>query len=418
MQRRLHNWVAIIAVAVLGLLAGLQKWIAASRPALSEFSASREFFVTNAADHGPGSLREAIYGADTADGRARIVFRVPRVELSSPLPPLVNPSGTVLEASAEGIELEARGVGPGPVLDVNCADSVLRGVRIVNAPELGILVRSAGFHLLDAWISRCDVALQVAEGAKDLLVEGTRFERNRIGVQVGPAVSGFVLRKNQFEGQRDAGVWAVAGSFAPQSRPALVVKDNLFDGNRLGAVVVNVASLIEGNEFRTSGEAAVFLIGSGARVRGNRIRSGAGAGIFADRTQGAVIEGNELDHNRTIGVLVRYSGDALVQRNRAYANGYGMAFVLGQAANPSLAAENILLSQVLDGIILIGDSPVLRRNQLRGNRQAGLRILDFFPGANERVESAPFLDNNSLDGNGLDKPVGGEYRAEARSRPK
>ena len=418
MLRRSHNQIAVGVMVVLGLLGGLQGWIAARRPVLSELRTSLEFVVTSSKDHGPGSLREAIFAADTASERARIVFRVPLVELSTPLPALANPAGIVLEGPKEGVELRVLGMLSGPLIEVNSTNTVLRQIRIVNASEQGILVRSSGFRLEDVKISGSDVGLEAVQEASNLIVERSEFDGNRIGIRLQPQIPGVVLENNQFQGHKDAGLWVVGSGAEFQSGRSLAVKENSFKGNRYGAVIGNAAAVIENNDFLNSGEAAVMLIGQGAKVQGNRIRGGKGVGVFADRSQGSIIENNELDHNQTIGVLVRYSRDAVVRNNRVYANGYGIAFVLGEAHGPSTATENSLLNQTFDGIILIGDSPVLRRNQVVGNRQAGLRILGFSPRTGAQVPSNPYLDNNALRGNEFDHPIRGEYRIERAGEAK
>ena len=92
-------------------------------------------------------------------------------------------------------------------------------------------------------------------------------------------------------------------------------------------------------------------------------------------------------------------------------NGAGLvAFVLNERGDPSVAVDNTLLTQSYDGIIVIGDSPVLRRNAARNNRGAGVRILSFQPLRGPSIASNPFLDGNVLDGNTSNDPVRGVYR--------
>jgi parallel beta-helix repeat protein len=411
-----QTWSAIIALAVFGLMALLHNWIAARRPSSSNFNASFIFTVTSSSDHGPGSLREAIYAANTASGRARIILEVPRVELTQSLPPLVNPLGIVFEGPAKGTDLEAGAIAEGPVLEVSSPNTSLRGLRISHGPQIGILVRAHGFHALDLNITQSDIGVEVIDSVNDVFIEKTNFVKNRIGVRLGRNTLGILLKGNLFSGQSDAGIWATSGAPGKSQEPNLVAKGNSFQGNRIGAVVGDVESLIEDNDFRDSGEASVLVFGSGARILRNRIGNGAGVGVLADRTQGIVIEGNEVDNNRTIGVLVRYSQGALIQKNRAFGNAYGIALVLGQVQNPSTAAENTLFKQSIDGIIMIGDSPILRRNQLIANRAAGMRILDYVAPPGQRVASIPYLDSNSLRANGFDGPVNGDYRTQPASK--
>src|SRR5262245_14514770 len=85
------------AVLVAGAVAAGTRFVEQWRPLPPERLATRLFRVTTAADSGPGSLRDAVFAADKVTGRARILIEVPRVVLETPLPPLVNPFGVVLE---------------------------------------------------------------------------------------------------------------------------------------------------------------------------------------------------------------------------------------------------------------------------------------------------------------------------------
>jgi len=409
-----RNQMVIGAVVLLGLLAVLQHWFGMYRPKSAWLRAAQEFIVTSSADRGPGSLREAIFAADSAADRARLILRSDRIVLESSLPPLVNPLGVIVEADGVDSEIDARNIGGGPVFDIDAPNSAISNLKIRSAPEQAVLVRKDGFRLLNVTVTGSDVGLYAAEGVSDLLAENSRFERNRIGILLTTGSSGIVLRNNKFSGHQDAAVWAVRSDRLPAPTSQQVqLKGNYFEGDRFSIVLGNFPALVEANDFFMAKEAAVYLLGTGAVVKGNRIRNGAGVGIFAHTTQGVVIEGNEVNHNQTLAVLVRSSQDAVVQSNRLYSNGYGIAFVLGENERPNIATENIVISQQFDGIILIGDSPLIQGNRVLNNRLAGLRILDFLPSTGSRVASDPFLANNILNGNKLNDPIRGEYRVRA-----
>ena len=405
---------ALGALAALGAMALLHHWLADRRPDAAHLTARQEFIVTSSADEGPGSLREAIFAADAALGRARIIVQVDAIVLTTPLPPLVNPAGVVLEAAKTGVAIDARAVGTGAIFDIDAANCEVTGIRVANAPNQAFLVRADGFHLHHVVIADSDEGVHVLEGIRNVTVAHSRFENNRIGVQLESAAAGISVRENRFSGHRDAAVWAVqANALDGAKSQSIAVSSNHFEGDRMSLVLGNIPVVIERNEFVTAREVAVFLIGEGAIVRNNRIRGGAGIGVFADGAQGILIEANEVDHNGALGMLVRSSRGALLQRNRFYDNGYGIAFVLNDRNSPNVAVENMLLKQQFDGIIVIGDSPVLRRNVAMNNRAAGLRILTFFPLTGARVNANPFLDGNTLDGNTLNEPAHGEYRVRA-----
>src|SRR5437660_9171159 len=106
MPHNRRNLLALGAVALLGLLAVMQYWVASRRPLSPELSAAQELQVISDADRGPGSLREAIFTADSAHQRVRILLRVSRIVLQSPLPPLVNPRRVIIESAGNHPEID------------------------------------------------------------------------------------------------------------------------------------------------------------------------------------------------------------------------------------------------------------------------------------------------------------------------
>jgi hypothetical protein len=410
MKRTAGGRSTLVIVALLGLLALGQHWAAQRRPESAWLRPGVDLVVTSAEDSGPGSLREAIFAADSARQRARIRLQVSEIVLQSPLPPLINPQGVIIEARGP-VVINAGGIGAGPVFDISAPNSSITGVTITQAPQQAILARASGLRLQNVELQKCDVGVYLSEGVGDLAMEASRFRGNRIGVWLAAENSGVMLQNSEFFDQADAAIWAVSRPLVEVPEAStLRIASNHFEGDRLSVVVANVGALIENNQFIAAREAAVYVIGKGAVVRGNRIRSGARIGIFAHETQGTVIVNNEIDHNQALAMMIRSSRDAVLQNNRVYSNGYGIAFVLGAAGRPNVASDNALFGQQFDGIILVGESPMLRKNEMLNNQQAGLRILDFLPPDGARVASEPFLAENTLRGNGANDPVRGEYR--------
>jgi parallel beta-helix repeat protein len=143
---------------------------------------------------------------------------------------------------------------------------------------------------------------------------------------------------------------------------------------------------------------AMQLMGTGAVVRGNRVSGGAGMGIVAENSRGTVIESNELDGLAAYGIMVKGSADALLRGNRVHNCGYGLAFVVG--SSPSTAIDNTIIEPKFNGIDVIGDSPVLRGNQVLRPRALALKVIDFVPEGGEKVRSQPFLEGNNFDARG------------------
>jgi parallel beta-helix repeat protein len=251
--------------------------------------------------------------------------------------------------------------------------------------------------MLSSTVQACDIGIDIAENASEVLIEGNKLVGNRVGVRVSASNRNITVVRNEFTKQRDAGVWAVRGE--PDSNGASVsVRENRFNQERIGVLAANIAIALERNEFIDSGEMAMQLMGTGAVARGNRVSGGAGMGIVAENSRGVVIENNELDGLTAYGIMVKASADALVKGNRVHNSGYGLAFVIG--TSPSTAADNTIIEPKFNGIDVIGDSPVLRNNQVLRPRTLAFKAIDF-ENEGQRVRSQPFLDGNNFDARGL-----------------
>ncbi len=409
-----RNTIGLAAVALLGALALAQGWLAERRPAAAEERVSGEIAVTSTADRGEGSLREAIFAADSADGRMRIVLHASPIRLRSPLPPLANPRGISIESALPEAQVDLAGVTGGPAFEIRSPHSRIVGVSLVNAPGTAVRVAASQFVLTGGRIAQCGEAVTSAEGSTGLLVEKMRLEGNGVGIRLEAAEPSITIRDNQFSGHRDAGIWAVRppASTGDAAEPAQI-HGNRFERDRLSVVAANIAVSVHDNEFVGSREFAVMLLGPGATVRANQVRDGEGIGIYAQGAPRVVIEANDVGRNRTLGVMVRDSAGATVRGNRVYGNGYGMAFVLGERASPVAVVDNSVLGQRHDGIVVIGDSPMVRGNRTLNNGAAGLRVLDVSSPAAESILAAPFLEGNTLTGNVLNDVVRGVYRIES-----
>lgn len=351
--------------------------------------------VTSGADRGAGTLREALFVVATAPGPARISLDVPKISLQSALPPIVNAHGVRIVVGQGGSEIDARGLGGGPVFDVAAANVSLDGLVIRNCANDGILVRAGHFSLENTTLQSCDVGVDVAENAQDLLVENNHFINDRLGLRFAASSSGSTVATNQFAGAQQAGVWAVRGA-TDLGSGAISVHDNHFDNDHDGIVAGNISMLIEQNEFSNPQAAAVDLVGAGAVVRGNHVNGGASMGIVAEGALAVVIQQNDLNGLGGYGIMVRDSSNALLQANRLTNCAYGMAFVLGNSRNPSTAVDNVVIEPRYDGIDVIGDTPILRRNHVVQPHAFALRVEDFNGPNGRKVVSAPFLDHNSF----------------------
>ena len=351
--------------------------------------------VTNGGDRGPGTLREALFVVAVATGPTTVSVEVPEVKLESALPALVNGHGVKLTAATPGARIDAAMLGSGPVLDVSGPDTAVEGLTVSRCPAAAFLVRAAHFQLTSASIESCDVGVDVAENATDTRLERNHFRKNRVAVRFAASGHNTTVANNDFADDKEAGVWAVRSALSSRDDP-IAIHDNRFTAERTGIVVGNIALLVERNDFINASEADVHVVGAGGVIRGNHINGGAAMGIVAENASGAIIESNELEGLTAYGVMVRGSSNTLVRANRMHNCGYGLAFVLGDKRSVSTAVENTIIESKFNGIDVIGDSPILRRNQVLRPHAFALHVEDFQAPDGRRVQSQPFLEDNNF----------------------
>jgi parallel beta-helix repeat protein len=393
-RRSTISVVVFLAVAAL-IVAG---WSLKVRRAGNEsLSNTLALNVTNGSDRGSGTLREALFIAATAPGAVRISLEVPRISLTSALPPIVNAHGVRIVARQGGSDIDAGSANGSAVLDVAAENVSLEGLTISRCRGAAILVRAVHFSLQGATLAGCEIGVDVAESARDLLLEHNEFVNDRIGVRFTGPSPDTTVAGNQFSGETEAGVWAVRGQTGLQASP-ISVRGNRFSNDHSAIVAGNVDVLIEQNQITGAQAAAIDLVGAGAVVRRNRVSNGSGMGITAEGAQSAVIEDNELNGLAAYGIMIRGSSNTLVRANRLYDCAYGMAFVLGDARNPSTAVDNIIMEPRYDGIDVVGDAPILRQNHVLQPHAFALRVEDFERPDGATVKGAPFLDHNFFGG--------------------
>lgn len=390
-------WTALVA-AVLALSI---PWLARWRLPSPDRYAGHVFRVTSGADSGPGSLREAIFAADRADGRARIAIGVSRIVVETSLPPLLNPAGVIVDGQSAAAVVDARALAGGPVLDLAAPNCVVTGLRIEGARGEAIMVRQSGAHLNGVTIADSGVAVFQA-GADGVVIEGSTFDRNTVGIQIGGASSPATLRNNRFQDHRRAAIWAVRSDTGPlENLGALEVLRNTFSGDRQSIVVLNIPVRIQRNTFADAHDAAVYASGSRIVVSANRIRSGRGFGVYLERVDRSVVSDNELDHNCSGGLMIRSAHHTQITFNRVYSNGYGIILVHGSEVGTNTVADNLIAQHVEDGMYVIGSSPIVRRNRFFQNRKDGMHLSSLVAGR-DVIASEPLLDGNILAGNGND----------------
>jgi hypothetical protein len=406
---------AWVAALFAGVLAAAAPWIDRLRPLSLGQRAADRFLVTNGADGGTGSLREAIFLADRVDGRVRIVIDTPAITLTSPLPPIINAAGIAIEAARDLVRIDASRLAAGPVLDVASPGTTISGIAIVGASAQAVLLRMSGARLTRTRMERNGVGVFAVDGVTDLTVADSDFEDNSVGIQLGAGTADVRLRNNRFRRHGKAAIWSVAPTPAAGfGLTGVDIAGNDFDGDDTSIVLINTVARVDRNTFMRAGIAAVFASGSAVTVRGNRMRSGLGFGISADALDHAVIAGNEINHHCGGGILLRGTRATQISSNRIYSNGYGIVMFLGQTGSPNSVVDNMVMRNALDGLHVIGASPVIRRNRLLDNEGSGLRVSSLLAKGKPSVASRPLVDGNVLSGNRTDVPTLDEFSASAR----
>lgn len=406
--------VTVLLVAVVALVSWSNR---ARQPAAGSGSGDVSVSVTSPGDMGPGSFREALFIAASAKGRASVLLVARKITLKTALPPLVNPHGLRLIAQPAGAEIDAQALPGGAVLDVTGPNTSVEGLTVRNCPGAAVLLRAAHFHMHASMVESCDVGVEVAANAADVLIEDSRFAGDRIGVRFAAANPDAAVVGNTFVEDKAAGVWAVRGDPGTADN-AIRVHDNHFTDNRSGVVAGNIPIAVERNEFAGNGpDAAVHLIGAGAVIRSNHIAGPAAMGIVAENAGGALIDGNELSGLSSYALMLKSSASAMVRGNRIAACGSGLAFLLGDPQHPSTAIGNTIADARLNAIDVIGDSPLLKDNQVMRPQALALRVTDYAQAGAPRVPAHPALQGNNFRANTVGTISAAESTTAAAGRP-
>src|SRR5262249_25261102 len=199
------------------------------------------------------------------------------IVVNTPLPPLVNPHGVVLDATRSHARLiVAATPDAGPILDLAAPNSLVTGLRIVNAPAEGILIRAADVRLQDVTIEASQIGVFLADDVSNISITESAFLNNEIGVQVPASAAGITIQGNRFQDHRRAAVWAVAPVARPESESQLKIVRNRFKNDNQSMLVINGNVRIDGNVIEGARASAAFVSGAAAIVEENRIRAGFG----------------------------------------------------------------------------------------------------------------------------------------------
>ncbi len=304
------------------------------------------YVVSNTADSGTGSLRQAILDSNASPVRDTIAFAIASlsksIEAKSGLPPITNP--VTIDATTQPgyagsplVELSGKQLSNGESgLNLNAGLCEVRGLVINQFPGFGITIEGLGGNRIESNFVGTDLSGQIAKGNGLSGIQVLNSDNNRIG---GPGV-GNLTSGNGWEGVR---VW---GSLS---------HSNWIQGNRIGtdanglSAVPNLLSgLVLAGSSRNSVVGADGTDANDARKR-NLISGNGLEGIRIDNSNRNILADNWVGVDKTGNAsLANIEGGIVIQ--------YG-------------ATENRIGSNA-DGI-----NDIRERNVISGNAKTGIRVF-------------------------------------------
>jgi hypothetical protein len=403
-----------VRIQVLAVLAGLvaalwlYPWLDSHRYQRLTTSPATEFVVTSPADNGPGSLREALFNAIRSELPTVIVLAANEVTIRTPLPPLVSDGVIRVRSDGKPHTIVAAPSLTTPVFDVRAGRLELEDVDIRGASAASAIFTASSERvtLRRVTIAGSDVGVRAA-GNFELEIDGSTFDGNRIGVEaLGAGTT--LIEASVFREHDEAAIWAIGAAAQPLGEGAIQATGNRIEGGRFGMVLANLHVRLRENDINGFRADGIMTIGGSVEITGNRVWSGGGAAIRSVGVRTGLVQGNDVHELDAMGILVQASAAANVTDNRVFRNAYGIVTVLNDAAAAVELRNNLVLAQRADGIVVIGDSPLVAENRALQNHAAGIRLFNVTLARSYRAAS-PLLNGNVLRENGYDEPVVSEY---------
>lgn len=330
-----------------------------SAPNVIQTQAAMTFVVSNTNDSGSGSLRQAIFDANSNTGADAITFNIPgsnvhTISPQTPLPTITDAvaiDGTTQTGFAGKPLIELSGLALPPMtyragLEINAANCLVKGL-VING-----FVDDSGINIFTA----------VAQGNR---VEGCYIGTNAGGVAPIINSRGIILSDDGFTPDSGAKNNIIGGT--------TVAARNIISGNKDYGILDEAAStsgnLIQGNYIGTD-----F---TGTTTVANLF---AGVGIFApNNIIGGMDSGarNIISGNVDYGILISSDGTNasgnLVQGNYIGTNADGSAVLTLTNHKPDVGGVALALGARSN---LIGGSTTNARNVISGNADASGVVLE------------------------------------------
>ena len=367
--------------------------------AIPEYPPSQHIFVTNSADQGPGSFRQAILEAESRAGHDVIRFDIPvgtQIQLTTSLPTItesvdiVTGVGTRFQ-SAPGInysriDIDGSLAGTATGLTIMASDVVVQGLNFHSFSQDGILIENSERITLSGIGSGVNSKNEYpGNGKNGLRVENSRHVSVRDSIFAGNELDGILTNgDSSYSVYLNNTVGGLSGVGA-ENRNGMVlhsahniVRDNEFIGNQQNGIAIfdkqgkynrlerNKVGLTHQGVPAGNGYNGIFnsgheiLIGD-YKYSGNVIRNNGVTGIYLKGSSATTIHGNTVGSSRdgepgnvAGGVRIVGSPDSVVQGNRIADNGGVGLFVGGTKSTGTLVGQNQFLLNAGTGLVVNG----------------------------------------------------------------
>ena len=361
----------------------------ASDQTAANFTASRQpFVVTNANDHGAGSLRQAMLDANATAGADTIVFNIPgggvqTINLSIALPEITDP--VVIDAATQPgyagaplVELNGSLAGTGSGFSITPGGSTIRGFAIGRfSSGAGITLKNNGSNVIQGNYVGLDATGTLRRG-NNRGIELSSSSNNVIGGTSAAARN--VISSNSFQGISITGSGnQITGNFIGTNAAGTAGLGNGINGveifniagpsstnNVIGGSAAGAGNLISGNQ------TGVSINSSGTVIQGNLIGTDYSGTLAIANNTGI----NASAANTVIGGLTAGSRNVISGNN-----GDGVAFGgLGSSLQGNFIGTDITGTITLgnggSGVVtgngaLVGGTTPAARNVISGNRGFG-----------------------------------------------
>jgi hypothetical protein len=387
---------------------------------VSSALAAATFTVTNTADSGAGSLRDAINQVNAGAGNDTIAFNIPgsgvhRIQPLTDLPAIVKPNTLVDGYTQPGTSVNTDPLATNAVLliEINgsnytVGDGITTGTGLaLGSGSTGSTIRGLIFNewLLRGIFITGSANSKVygnfigtnADGTAQLANRAGLISTNSAGVLVG---SSSPADRNLFAGSFE---WFVSGVMASVGGTGTTVKGNLFGLDRTGTYALG--NSVTGIRIATG----VILGGPNAADR-NVISGSIGLGVYLLGASNTTIQGNYIgtdvtgtlpvgNWNAGIGIVSGTgvaSSNNLIQGNLISANGVGIKVgtsnrtspfttnntrIYGNLIGTDASGQNALGNTkhgiwLFDGPNFVGGALTSQRNIISGNGATGIFFTD------------------------------------------